>query len=391
MRSPAKSGTARQKALALLLGSVVAVVLGESVCEVLFSCHPSWGRHREVLRSGEASTFQSCTPHPYLLYAPAPNFSWGGNWHNSQGYRGKAVSMLKPHGVARVLCLGGSTTYGTGVDRPETAYPAVMEELLNEELPPGYESVEVINGGLPYATTAEIVAQYHFKFQYFSPDVVVINTGGNDAHYQRRDRRWYQPDYTHVRQSFAAAAPLSPLGRTMLSSNMGALFLTRLYGDASLNLTIERPDMQQPPSARWHPAAITPNLMPHLPDEELGFTRNLRRVVEMVLADGGDLVLVPFRIAPGAEDEEAADQCARNERILYAVAQEYEIPVAPFTHDCISPDQWVDSCHLASGGQRQKAEHIARYVREVLRRRAADDDDDLAGMSEQTAEPLSEL
>ena len=165
----------------------------------------------------------------YLLYASAPNYANErfGLQHNADGYRGKAVPLDKQPGVLRVLCLGGSTTYGGTVGRPEQAYPAVLEELLRADLPAAYTNVEVINGGLTWGTTAELLTHYHFKYHYYRPDLVIVNTGGNDA--EGYTLPYYHPDNSNWRQPMVNLRPLPRAWRWLARSRLASLLMLNVF------------------------------------------------------------------------------------------------------------------------------------------------------------------
>ena len=65
--------------------------------------------------------------------------------HNEHGVRGPSISKQKPPGVFRVVCLGGSSTYGHTPTSDAATWPARLEAYLNEEQ--GAPRVLVINAG----------------------------------------------------------------------------------------------------------------------------------------------------------------------------------------------------------------------------------------------------
>ncbi len=95
-----------------------------------------------------------------------------GEW--VRAFRGR----IPQHGTStgfRVVCLGGSTTWGTGV-KPAEAWPAVLEDILGDD---GYD-IEVINAGFPWYTTADSLVNYALFLRYYEPDIVIIMHGVND-------------------------------------------------------------------------------------------------------------------------------------------------------------------------------------------------------------------
>jgi lysophospholipase L1-like esterase len=69
-----------------------------------------------------------------------------------------------------VLALGDSITHGTGAV-PEAAYPAQLAELT------GWE---VINGGVPGDTSAQVLARLPALLTQHQPALVILSAGGND-------------------------------------------------------------------------------------------------------------------------------------------------------------------------------------------------------------------
>lgn len=97
-----------------------------------------------------------------------------GQW--VRAYRDKVYDRAKSTEF-RIVCLGGSTTYGYD-HRPELVWPAVTERLLRER---GYD-VEVINAGMQWYTTAHSLANYVLQMRYYEPDVVVVMHAVNDLY-----------------------------------------------------------------------------------------------------------------------------------------------------------------------------------------------------------------
>jgi lysophospholipase L1-like esterase len=77
----------------------------------------------------------------------------------------------------RVLTLGGSTTYGTRLERNQT-YPAVLEKLLNDRYPDTH--FEVFNAGVPWHTSMHSLLRYVALYATWKPDVVIVMHAFND-------------------------------------------------------------------------------------------------------------------------------------------------------------------------------------------------------------------
>ncbi len=326
---------------------------------------------RQTAQGGSRNTvFQRSVGQSYLNYLPSPGLR---GQHNEHGYRGKAVPLDRRPGVLRVLCMGGSTTYGWSVKRPQDAYPAQLEELLRGSPPDGFDDVEVINAGVPWGTTAEMTTHYHFKYHYYQPDLVILHTGLNDA--QAFHREHYHPDYSHWRQQMVPRHELPGLARTLTKSRLlGALLIPFVYGTHPEIPTFNRYGTPPPPPVApwfdvdWPPLLETPADGAKLPRERIAFHHNLKRLIEAVHADGGKVVLMPVRIKPG-DEVPGMPSVLFHEQLLLDLAAAEELPVAPFPEDLIPAKHWKDPMHVDAEGCAKKAKHVEPRVREALRSR----------------------
>ena len=277
---------------------------------------------------------------PYLLYLPAPGYKDEyGLQHNSFGWRGPLVPVKRRPGYLRVLFMGGSTTYGHGEKDPFKTYPAYAKNILEKKLKNQVKGVEVINAGLPAGTSAEILSHYLFKYRYFRPDVLVINSGGNDGSAVSADRHvQYQPDYGHCRQSLSVIKPLPPNARWLLRSNIFTFFAIYIfYSDLDSGGTFVR---QAPPLIRWYPPVkIGKNHVMEVPEKDLAFRQNISTVIREAIHSGTKVVLVPFRVNPFNHANmynSELEAYAHNEQIFFELAKEFNIPIAPFPDKIIS-------------------------------------------------------
>ena len=94
---------------------------------------------------------------------------------NALGYRGRELTVPKVPGVTRVVCLGGSTTYGWGVEPNET-FASFLQNLLDQRVPGKFA---VFNLGSPGYTSFQGRLLMERMIAY-RPDVVVCNFGNND-------------------------------------------------------------------------------------------------------------------------------------------------------------------------------------------------------------------
>ena len=92
--------------------------------------------------------------------------------HNSLGYRGAEFMKEKPEGKIRIATIGGSTTYGVGVNNEET-WPYQLAGQLGQEY-------QVINMGVPGYSSAENLIQTALHLSDFQPDLAIYFIGLND-------------------------------------------------------------------------------------------------------------------------------------------------------------------------------------------------------------------
>jgi lysophospholipase L1-like esterase len=166
------------------LGTVIALALLEGA--VRLTGLASFQRlHPTVLKARQAMSELLLEPDEELLFrlqrgvrAREPELGFYYET-NAQGLRthGAQAELLvaKPRGVARILCLGDSCTFGMRVDRDET-YVARLEARLRAQ----GKQVEVWNLGVPGYSSANGVRLAQ-QLAVLAPDVVTIAYGFNDS------------------------------------------------------------------------------------------------------------------------------------------------------------------------------------------------------------------
>jgi lysophospholipase L1-like esterase len=132
--------------------------------------------------------------HPYMSYAMRFGYESPTVRINSHGFRGAELVDENADGVFRIVCLGGSTTYGIGVPDTDT-YPYLLQQELRSVVP----DVEVVNAGMVSGTTAEALALFTNRIIDLDPDVIVYYEGYNDL--VPRMFSHFRPDYEHFRRS----------------------------------------------------------------------------------------------------------------------------------------------------------------------------------------------
>jgi lysophospholipase L1-like esterase len=96
---------------------------------------------------------------------------------NAAGYRGPVVSVQRPQGVLRILTLGDSAVFGTGV-RYEDTFSAKLAAMLRAI----DVKAEVIDGGVAGYTARQALERYRSLGRAYKPKIVILGVSGqNDS------------------------------------------------------------------------------------------------------------------------------------------------------------------------------------------------------------------
>jgi len=189
--------------LALLVGGLEAAARALLPAFASPTLHLVLQQYAQLAR-GDTASFRF-VPDAALAYRLRPNFTLCTpdsrcTRHNDAGFRADAPFPPKSPGVVRIVCLGGSTTYGVGVVDSGDTYPAALERLLNGDLrPPGWAAVEVFNLGVGGYTSKEVLGNLERHGLPLEPDIVLIHSGVNDV--APRFYPNFRADYSHFRKT----------------------------------------------------------------------------------------------------------------------------------------------------------------------------------------------
>ena len=163
---------------------LIAIILIEFFSKLAFNyfkeIRPLEYKAIKYLQTDDKSKLGKFIPTPFGLYWNAPNyFVRGIRQTNPQGYRSSSDSAFpRVTQKLRVLVLGSSTTYSDHFSlNPETSWPRILEAIFHKK---GYKNVEVINAGLNYGTSAELLSHFVFHGIHLNPDILILDGPGND-------------------------------------------------------------------------------------------------------------------------------------------------------------------------------------------------------------------
>jgi lysophospholipase L1-like esterase len=108
---------------------------------------------------------------------------------NNHGFRGADFEAEKPAGTFRIVCLGGSSTFGY-TDSDDGTYPYHLQRLFEQRQ--AGRRVEVINGGIPHFNTNHLVAMLEQEALGWAPDALTLYCAYNDAIYPLAENVWQE-------------------------------------------------------------------------------------------------------------------------------------------------------------------------------------------------------
>lgn len=314
---------------------------------------------------------------PYLGYIPYPNYTQHGIvQHNEDGYRGSLVPLLKTNKY-RVLCIGGSTTYGSGVNLPTETYPAQLELLLtnyinNDSLiSKTYSGAEVINAGLEAGNSADELLQYLFKYRYYHADAVVIHSGINDAIIVNGSEQHFQLDYSNYRRILFHLEPLPPLGRALLKSYFISFITIHLfYSDFTQNTNGFKEELPHT-FCKWTSISME-RILADSTLQYYPFFRNTSTLYNEVMADSSILFVLPTVTNNESnfvkENSMYQQIVILNNRISEAICHKLGVQFISFAFDSIqNKNSWIDDCHLDKSGEKNKAGLVFQHIKANLK------------------------
>lgn len=298
-------------------------------------------------------------PHPYLVAAPKKNMKLeikGKTYtHNSSGYRGKEFLPVKSK--PRIIALGGSTTYCSGVSDNET-WPYQLGIALKD-------SFEVLNLGVPGYSTVENLIQTALLVPEFHPDIVILHCGLNDM-------RNYNAD--HLKPDYSGFHPVT------FYRSMGFCFEHNLPKIATLRIFIIL--MQKtglyPVCREWKKTTERPATDPDTTALYL-YRRNLTTIARMLKNRHIRVIFAPQVLnyevfngkkliwwIPFTSDDEIIPLLNTYNHIMENVAGKEQIVYAKKITEAgwIKAD-FIDPSHLNGDANRRFAEILRGYVREL--------------------------
>ncbi len=281
------------------------------------------------------------------------------------GVRGPAPREPGPGKVPRIVCLGGSTTFGYSVS-DGAPWPRVLEKQLKEVGP-----VEVVNAGRPGATTWRNFQYLRDRMLTLEPDIVLFYEGFNDMWRGVRRHASIQDDYG-VAEVDVPATPYPFIVGPTRAWPLRLSFLAYRIGLALHRYREEPPILTPPAEKLYHPSIV--NI----------YEKNLSAMIRLTRKNGAIPVVMTFASCDSTEhDKETSRRClkyvtkeippldadlARIGMTLYrqktksAADKERAILIDLASLLPRDPDLFADTVHFSVEGERRVATILSRYM-----------------------------
>jgi lysophospholipase L1-like esterase len=287
--------------------------------------------------------------------------------HNSSGFRANEDFPPRTEGALRIICLGGSTTYGVCVADNSATYPASLERMMNRDYrPAGWDRVEVFNLGVGGYTTREVLLNLRLYGLPLEPDVVLIQCAVNDV--KPRFYADFDADYKHFRK------PLEPLNPGFLARMaFHSQFLLMMGYELGLLMPLTLQSRSEYPMRPASEAVV--NLARNGPE---AYRRNLAEAVDLAEKAGAQVWLLtqahlfsPAFQAPDAEtrllDGAYRKGVIEHNEVVRDLAGTAQVGIVDLEREMPpSLQYYADPVHMTEEGNRVKARLIAECIRDRL-------------------------
>ncbi len=271
---------------------------------------------------------------------------WLDNRTNALGFRDVERAPERVPGSLRILCLGDSCTYGTGV-RLADSWPQRLEELLATHFDD--RVVEVINGGVPGYSSDQGLTFLDRWQSILDPDLVMITFGLNDSRHwdlQHHQERGHGLCRTDREQRRLLDRPIVHLHRSLSSLQIYRRLLRAL----------PRPSPKVPLAPSTEGSVRVPA------DQ---YAENLRSMVERCRESACQPVFLVWPIRWQVEHHDGApyDPPTPFQIAMQEVADACDVPLLDLVRSLEGHNVgYVDSVHMDARGLKDVALEIGRFL-----------------------------
>jgi len=335
-----------------------------------------WYASLEQKKEKEFQSYSSI--HRYIGYIPTPGFVRGKNKHNSIGLRGEEVTIPKPQGEFRIICIGGSTTYTPDVEDYNLSYPNLLEEQLFNE---GYENVKVINAGMLSYTTYESLINLQLRLLDLEPDLLIIYHAVNDVHARLV---WSAEAYKGDNSGYRLSVYESNLehGSSFWSYfNLGRIISAKLADKDRTHQMLLRKggaitsqffELRYQRAMGTYPEGIfkkTPIEKILKTNPPIYFRRNLNYMISIAKSNEVDVMLSTFAFCPDSSKNSTYsfpplyNAIKEHNRVLSDIARERGVYLFDFASQFPNDKKYFqDDIHVTEEGSRLKSKLFSEFI-----------------------------
>ena len=313
--------------------------------------------------------------HRYLGHIPTPDYSKDENKHNSLGYRADEITIPKPKGQFRIVCLGGSTTYTTSIENYQLSYPNLLEKELRER---GLKNINVVNAGVGAYTSWESLINFEFRVLDLQPDMVIIYHGVNDI----LSRLVWPPDAYKGDNSGSVSATSMTMPNILEYSTLIRYLMIRLdivephaHLERSLkkipdtnyaNMFYQQNVKNKYPDGIFKQVSAEKMLMTNKPEY---FRRNIENIIAIAQYRKIETVIATFAYCPGFDDNpvvacgEFVSAYDEMNQVLKSLSEKTHVNLFDFASS-FPKDKiyFTDGIHVNIDGAKLKAKMFADYL-----------------------------
>ncbi|HEX5010933.1 MAG TPA: SGNH/GDSL hydrolase family protein [Planctomycetota bacterium] len=299
-------------------------------------------------------------PHPSLGFMLRPGYdaAVGNQVHiNALGMRGPEVDRVKAPGVFRIVCLGGSTTFGRSASGDAATYPGQLQRLLDEAVTDGRvvegRTFEVLNAGVGNWNSADSLINLELRLLDLQPDAILDYEAVNDLLLTQSSD--FVSDYSNIRRS-PPIVKVTPFEHFLLSHVRTYAHLARgtdpeeQFGTLSAWVFVDDFRDRLVPSSQWINEAGLATL-----------ARNLTNIVAVARAHDIVPVLSTFAVrnSEGETSDDLGPAMKAANDTLRALAVQLDVPIVPAAERLQDqPELYKDWMHFTDRGERRHAEVV---------------------------------
>lgn len=165
-------------------------------------------------------------PYPYVMHRTKPNQHFKTFNVNAFGFRGSEIKEVKEKGCFRIVMLGGSALWGTGISCDDATISAQLKKRLNNAYKT--KKFEVINAGESgYVSTQELILLFD-RIIRLKPDLVIVFDGYNDVYSGFINAAGFPQNFSEFKKKLEGRNSLYYLGTAVKKLLSHSLLLRRL-------------------------------------------------------------------------------------------------------------------------------------------------------------------